>query len=133
MRVPQYLKTLIIGCIIYAISAMFYRRLQDPREARYLKQLSCARSRTIHVLFMRRRCQCGFLRNRRFGSISEHNKTMRCTWASSINWVYLGYLLEHAMLYVESSTELLIGSLCVEIVGKSAVCCTLGLASGLDK
>ena len=37
------------------------------------------------------------------------------------------------MLYVEASIELFIGALCIELVGKSAVCCTLGLAGDLNQ
>ena len=45
----------------------------------------------------------------------------------------LGYLLEYTMLYVESSVELFIGALCIELVGNRAVYCTLDLARGLNR
>ena len=45
----------------------------------------------------------------------------------------LGYLLEHTRLYAESSVQLFIRAVCIELVGKSAVCCTLGLAGGLNR
>ena len=46
---------------------------------------------------------------------------------------FLDYSLEHTRLYVGSSIELFRGALCVELVGKSAVCRTLGFAGGLNK
>ena len=42
-------------------------------------------------------------------------------------------LFEHSRSYVESSIEAFIGALCIELVGKSAIYCTLGLAGGLNK